>query len=185
EKVDKKKKLVTALEFSIATPDVPELKAAAEYIRNDWEKLGSRVTLKVFDQSTFAAEVLSSRKYDLLFYGQVIGRIPDPFAYWHSSQRNAPGLNVALYANKNVDKLLEDARKERDGKLRATMLVKFVEELESDVPAVFTYAPDFLYATGARVGGVEIGLLTTESERFLNVHSWYVDSERIWKWLAK
>ncbi|MEK7118826.1 MAG: ABC transporter substrate-binding protein, partial [Patescibacteria group bacterium] len=35
EKIDKKKKHVTPLEFSMATPDVPELKAAAEYIRND------------------------------------------------------------------------------------------------------------------------------------------------------
>lgn len=184
EKVNKKKKQVTLLEFSMATPDVPELRAAAEYIKNDWEKLGSRVILKVFDQSTFAAEVLLPRKYDILFYGQVIGRIQDPFAYWHSSQRNAPGQNVALYANQNVDKLLESARKERDAKLRAAMLAKFVEYLENDVPAVFIYTPDFLYATGARVGGVEVGLITTESERFLNVHRWYVDSERVWKWFA-
>jgi peptide/nickel transport system substrate-binding protein len=185
QKTDKKKKKVTRLEFSMAIPDVPELRAAGELMKDDWGKLGASVTLKVFDQSTFAAEVLSPRKYDLLFYGQVIGRMPDPFAYWHSSQRNAPGLNVALYANKNVDKFLEDARKERDPATRSVLLAKFIDEVWKDVPAVFIYAPDFLYATGADVEGMKIGLLTTESERFLNVHRWYVDSERVWKWFAK
>ena len=184
EKVDKKKKKVTLLQFSIAIPDVPELRATAELMKSDWEKLGASVTLKVFDQSTFAAEVLAPRKYDILFYGQVIGRIPDLFAYWHSSQRNAPGLNVALYTNKNVDKLLEDARKEGDTTLRNALLTKFLGEIKNDVPAVFAYSPDFLYAHGAALQGMQIGLITTESERFLDVQHWYVESERVWKWLA-
>ena len=184
EKVDKKKKKVTLLQFSIAIPDVPELRATAELMRSDWEKLGASVTLNVFDQSTFAAEVLAPRKYDILFYGQVIGRIPDLFAYWHSSQRNAPGLNVALYANKNVDKLLESARKEGDTTLRNALLTKFLSEIKNDVPAVFVYSPDFLYAHGAALRGMEIGLITTESERFLDVHHWYGESERVWKWFT-
>ncbi|OGZ07404.1 MAG: hypothetical protein A3C13_02515 [Candidatus Lloydbacteria bacterium RIFCSPHIGHO2_02_FULL_50_11] len=184
EKTDKKKKKVTLLEFSIAVPDVPELRVAAEHLKSDWEKLGASVTLKVFDQSTFAAEVLSPRQYDVLFYGQVLGRIPDPFPYWHSSQRNAPGFNVALYANKNVDKYLEEVRKESDPELRNAILAKFVEEIDNDVPAIFVYTPDFLYATDPRIKGMKIGLLTTESERFLDIGHWYVDSERVWKWFA-
>jgi peptide/nickel transport system substrate-binding protein len=185
QEIDKKKKTTTLLQFSIAIPDVPELKTAAELLKQNWEKLGAAVTLKVFDQSTFAAEVLSPRKYDVLFYGEVEGRMPDPFAYWHSSQRNAPGLNIALYANKNVDKFLEDARKESDPGARSALLTKFVTEIAQDVPAIFIYAPDFLYATGAHVGGIEIGRLTTESERFLNVRNWYVNSAHVWKWFTR
>ncbi|OGZ07679.1 MAG: hypothetical protein A3C93_02130 [Candidatus Lloydbacteria bacterium RIFCSPHIGHO2_02_FULL_54_17] len=184
EKTNKKAKTVTLLEFSLSIPDVPEIKTAAEFIRNDWETLGALVTVKVFDPSTFVTEVLSPRKYDVIFYGQVIGRTPDPFAYWHASQRNAPGLNIALYTNKNADKLLENIRKENDRELRNEMLEKFTEEVRGDVPAVFVYSPDFLYATAKNVKGITIGLITTESERFLDVHHWYVNSERVWKWLA-
>lgn len=184
EKADKKKKKPTPLEFSIALPDVTELRTAAELIKHDWEKLGARVTLKVFDQSTFAAEVLSPRKYDILFYGQITGRTPDPFAYWHSSQRKAPGLNVALYTNKQADKLLEGARKERDPVRRTTLLDKFVVEVNKDIPAIFIYSPHFLYAVGAQVMGINIGPIATESERFLNVYRWYVASERVWRWFA-
>jgi len=184
EKTDKKSKTVTPFEFSLSIPDVPELKAVAEHIKSDWEKLGAVVTLKVFDPSTFVAEVLSPRKYDVIFYGQVIGRTPDPFAYWHASQRNAPGLNIALYANKNADKLLENIRKESNPTLRADMLEKFAEEVRADVPAVFVYSPDFLYATSKDVRGITIGPIIVESERFLDVQNWYVKSERVWKWLA-
>ena len=185
EKVNKKKKTVTQLEFSIAVPDVAELKAAAEMVQADWQKMGANVTLKVFESSTFTSDVLSPRKYDVLFYGQIIGRTPDPYAYWHSSQRNAPGLNVSLYANKNVDKLLEDARKEHDPAKREELLTQFVEDIREDIPAIFIYSPDFLYATSGSVRGMHMGILTTESERFLDVHDWYINSERVWKWFAE
>ena len=104
---------------------MPELKKAAELIKEDWEKIGVHVTLKVFEPSSFATEVLFPRKYDAIFYGQITGRSPDPYAYWHSSQRNAPGLNISLYANKSVDKMLEDARKEQDEAARSILLQKF------------------------------------------------------------
>ena len=181
EKTNKAKKQVQLLEFSVAIPDVAELRRAAELMKGDWEKLGASVTLKVYEPSTFAIEVLSPRKYDILFYGQVTGRTPDPFVYWHSSQRNAPGLNVALYANKTVDRLLEDARKEQDEAERTLALMKFNETLSAETPAIFLYSPDFLYAVSPRVRGMKTGLVTTESERFLDIHNWYVESEHVWK----
>jgi peptide/nickel transport system substrate-binding protein len=184
EKTDKKKKTVTLLSFSIALPDVAELRSAAELAKSDWQQLGADVTIKVFEQSSFASNVLSPRKYDILLYGQVIGRDPDPYPYWHSSQRNSPGINIALYANKNVDKYLESARKESDIVERQVQLTKFVDEVHKDTPAIFLYSPDFLYATAAQVHGVQIGIITTESERFLGVENWYIDSERVWKWIA-
>ncbi len=184
EKIDKKKKTVSLLQFSIALPDVPELKSTAELAKSDWERLGAKVTMKVFEQSSFPGDVLAPRKYDILLYGQVIGRDPDPYPYWHSSQRNSPGLNVSLYANKTVDNLLESARKQSDLTLRNELLTKFVEAVDSDVPAIFLYSPDFLYATAEKVHGVHIGIITTESERFLGVENWYINSERVWKLIA-
>jgi len=184
EKTDKKKKTVTLLEIAISVPDVAELKEAAGLIKEDWEKIGVHVVLKVFEQASFTTEVLSPRKYDAIFYGQITGRNPDPYAYWHSSQRNAPGLNIALYANKNVDKILESARKEEDEAERAILLQKFNDAIKEDIPAVFIYSPDFLYAIGSSVRGMHTGLITTESERFLDINDWYVRSERVWKIFA-
>lgn len=184
EKTDKAKKQVNLLEFAISMPDVPELRAAAEIMKRNWEELGVSVTIKVFDTSSFTNEVLIPRKYDMLFYGQVTGRLHDPYAYWHSSQRNAPGLNLALYINKNVDKLLEDARREPDDSERNALLEEFRTTLQKDHPAIFLYSPEFLYATAPSVRGMRIGLIATEAERFLNVEEWYIESERVWQWFA-
>jgi peptide/nickel transport system substrate-binding protein len=143
------------------------------------------VSVKVFEQSSFTADVLSPRKYDALLYGQIVGRDPDPYPYWHSSQRNAPGLNISLYANKTVDKLLENARKESDKDKRDELLRQFERSIADDDPAIFLYSPDFLYATSPKVRGMRIGLITTESERFESVADWYIDSERVWNWIAE
>ncbi len=184
EKTDKKKKTVTLLQFSVAVPDVPELRATAELVKKDWESLGASVTVKVFEQSSFTVDVLSPRKYDILLYGQVLGRDPDPYPYWHSSQRNAPGLNVSLYANKTADKLMENARKESDPAKRDELLTELVTTITDDIPAIFLYSPEFLYATSPKVRGIDIGLITTESERFIGAEDWHIESERVWKFIA-
>lgn len=181
EKTDKKRKTVQLLEFSMAVPDIQELRATAERMKEDWERLGASVALKVFEPSTFAAEVLAARKYDILFYGQIYTRIPDPYPYWHSSQRNAPGLNLAMYVNKTADKLIEDARRASDPLKRETLLGNIAAEVTADAPAIFVYRPNFLYARSPSVRGMKMGYLTTESERFMGVFEWYIESERVWK----
>jgi peptide/nickel transport system substrate-binding protein len=183
-KTDKKKN-TTRLSFSIAVPDVEELRHTAELLALAWETLGAEVSVKVYELSTFSADVLAPRKYDVIFYGQVIGRTPDLYPYWHSSQRIAPGLNISLYANKKVDTLLEGARKEHDPELRNQALSDIASIIVSEAPAIFVYSPDFLYATSPRLHGVTTGLMITESERFLGVSEWYTESERVWKWFAE
>jgi peptide/nickel transport system substrate-binding protein len=186
EFVDKKKKKTIPLEFSISVPDVDELTRSAQFLKEDWERIGAHVTVKVFELSTFSVEVLASRKYDVLFYGQVIGRTPDLFPYWHSTQRIAPGLNVALYTSRPADKLLEDIRKTSDESLRTELLLKFNDELQRDTPAIFVYSPYFLYVRSASVHGAKTdGIITTESERFLDIQNWYIESDHVWRFFAK
>ena len=84
--------------------------------------------------------------------------------------------------NKDADKLLEEARKEHDGEKRDALLREFTTEVAGDVPAVFIYSPDFLYAVSPLVRGMNTGLITTEPERFIEIQNWYINSERVWKW---
>lgn len=185
-KIDKKKKTETPLKFSIAVSDVDELKRAAMLLQEDWETLGAHVEVRIFEPSTFTTEVITPRAFDVLFFGQVIGRIPDLYPYWnywHSSQRSAPGLNIAQYASRPVDKLLEELRKTRDQRERTRILRSIDEEIRKDVPAVFVYSPYFLYVRDPRVQGAKTGIITTESERFLDIMNWYVESDRIWQFL--
>ena len=125
EKTEKKE--VFQLNFSISTSDAPELKQTAELLKEMWEKIGAKVDIKVFEIGDLNQNVIRPRKYDALLFGEIVGREPDPFAFWHSSQRNDPGLNVALYANIKVDKILEETRTIEDNIKRGEKYREFQE----------------------------------------------------------
>jgi len=177
----KTKKTTTILKFSIATSDAQELKSTALSIKKTWEDLGAVVDLKIFTSSDLNHNVIRPRKYDALFFGEIIGRESDPFAFWHSSQRNDPGLNIALYANITADKLLEEGRVVFDKEERIKIYQKFEEEVRGDIPAIFIYSPDFIYVVPKKIKGIDVGTITVPSERFLDIYTWYIETEQLWK----
>ena len=176
----KTKKEESYLRFSLSTSDTPELKAAAEIIVEEWRNLGADVTLKVFEAGDLNQNIIRPRKYDALLFGEIISRELDLFAFWHSSQRNDPGLNIALYANITADKLLEEARTATNRNVMIDNYRKFEDEVDADVPAVFVYSPDFIYITPKNIKSLELGAVTTPSERFLNIHEWYIETDKVW-----
>ncbi len=178
------KKVVTTLAFSISTSDAPELKATAEMLKNTWTQLGAKVDVKIFDIGELNQNVIRTRKYDSLLFGEIIGRDMDLFAFWHSSQRNDPGLNVALFTDAKVDKLLEEARTISNRDTRMEKYAEVEREIRDSLPAVFIYSPDFLYVVPKKLEGFDIGHITIPAERFLNISSWYVETDHIWKIFA-
>jgi peptide/nickel transport system substrate-binding protein len=173
------------LRFSISTHDVPDLKNAAQILKEQWEKLGAEVEIKIFDRSDLTNNVIRPRKYDVLLFGTIIGRDLDFYPFWHSSQRNDPGLNVALYANIEADKLLEDGRTFTEKDERLKKYEEFEQIVLEERPAVFLYSPDFIYLLPSKVRNVKLGHLTIASERFLNIEKWYIETSKVWKVFVK
>lgn len=184
KKTDSKTKSVERLEFSLTTSNAPELKRTAEIIKETWELLGARVNIQIFEPGDLSQNVIRPRKYDALLFGEIIGRDLDLFAFWHSSQRNDPGLNIALYTNVSVDKLLSEARGANDQDLRFQKYREFEEEVLKETPAVFVYSPNFIYITPSKIDGLRFGHITIPSDRFLNVSEWYVNTEKVWKFFT-
>ncbi len=175
---------VVPLSFSLATGDAPELKKAAEKVKRDWEKIGAAVTLKFFEIGSLNQNVIRPRKFDALLFGEVVGREFDLYPFWHSSQRNDPGLNIALYANITADKILENLRLTQDRNERIQKASEFVSLFKKDLPAVFIYSPDFIYVLPKKLQNISIGELTEPGERFLNVNEWYMETSKVWKFFA-
>ena len=178
-------KTVTPLSFDIYTADTPDLKQAAELVKNSWAKLGADVSVKVFDSSDLYQSVIRPRKYDALLFGELIGKDRDLYAFWHSSQRSAPGLNVSMYANSKADKLLEQIRTTSNAQLRASEYAQFDQQVRSDIPAIFLYSPDFIYAVPKALQGLRLEELTGPSDRFDSVSSWYIETENVWRVFVK
>ncbi|MDO8594350.1 MAG: peptide ABC transporter substrate-binding protein [bacterium] len=180
-----KGKETETLSFSLVTSNVPELRESAELLQGMWGKIGVEVRLQIFESGDLNQNVIRPRKFDALLFGEVIGRDLDLFAFWHSSQRNDPGLNIATYTNSKVDKLLEEARKATDEDKRIADYQAAVEAIRADAPAVFLYSPEFIYVLPEKVRGFTLLHATIPSERFLDVQHWYIDTEQVWDIFAK
>lgn len=171
--------------ITIRTSNVPELKNVASAVKTAWEQLGIPVDIELYEPGDLSQNVIRPRKYGALLYGMVIGRDQDLYAFWDSQERNDPGLNIALYVNKTVDALLEDARSTANTEIRQKDLQKIEDIVAADYPAAFLYAPNFIYALPEDLKGVELPQIITPSDRFATVASWYRYTDAVWPFLAK
>lgn len=171
------------LVFSITTGDDSELDRAANMIAEQLKQVGIKVEIKNYDMGALN-NLIRSRKYESLFFGQIVNNESDLYAFWHSSQKNDPGLNIALYSNATVDSVLEKASKtlEED---KENLYKIFIREFKKDNPAIFIYSPQYIYATKKDVSNVELPALNTSSNRFMSVYNWYAETDHIWKIFTK
>ena len=90
-----------------------------------------------------------------------------------------------MYANARVDKILEDAFVTVNEEKRIKKYVDFNQEIKKDMPAVFLYSPNLIYAVSKDLGGFAIDRLTSPPDRFADIHSWFLRTEKVWKIFAQ
>ena len=172
---------IMTLSFSISTGDAPELQAVADELVTAWQKLGAKVDVLVFETGDLNQNVIRSRNFDALLFGNVVGRDADLYPFWHSSQKTDPGLNTALYTNSRADKLLESARSADSQETVEKSYRAFAEELKVDVPAIFLYTPSFIYVVPQKIKAISFNSLTVSQDRFLGIRDWYIETDKVWK----
>lgn len=170
----------TILAFSIATANSPAFETTADMLTEMWTELGASVETKKFDQGDLTQAVIRPRKYEALLFGTAVGRELDFYSFWHSSQRNDPGLNIALYANVTTDALLSAMRTETDPEERQALYARFDAEMRKDIPAIFLYVPQFTYVAPRSTHNIRLEGITNQSERFATIQHWFVESESVW-----
>ncbi len=181
----KNKTTVIPLSFSITTTNASELKKAAELVKQQWEKLGASVTLKIYENGDLQQNIIRPRKYEALLFGEIVGHDLDLYAYWHSSQRNDPGLNIVLYANSKVDKLIEEMRSTQGNIDRLEKAEEAEKLIINDTPAVFLYSPDLIYITSPKTHIPVLQNITTPTDRFGNIMNWYINTDHVWNIFVK
>lgn len=183
--LEKKTKSGTVIfSFSISTLNDPELKKTAEILKEAWEALGASVEIKIFDASDLSQNIIKNRKYDALLFGEVVYNNSDLYPFWHSSNRNDPGLNVSLYTNIAVDKALIDMQTSTD---KGANLIKkefIVSEIKNDIPAIFLFSPNLIYINKGNIKNITMKNISSHSERFINIKDWYIETEKIWNFFV-
>jgi ABC-type transport system substrate-binding protein len=169
------------LKFSLTIVDKSPFIEVATILKSQWEKLGAEVEIKKFDIATLERDVIRKRQFETLLFGEILGILPDPFPFWHSSQKGEGGLNLANYENTKADKLLETARKSLDFEERKKNLEEFQGLIIEDAPAIFLYNPDYHYIVSKEIKGIEEGIIVDTSKRFSEIENWYINTKRVWK----
>ena len=120
-------------------PDISFLTKTAEIIREDWLKIGVKLNLAVKSSVEINEEIIRTRGYEMIIFGNVFGVNSDIFSFWHSSERFYPGLNLAMYHDKIVDELIEAAREEIDEERKQRYLSNLQAAIIGDAPAIFLF----------------------------------------------
>lgn len=171
------------LSFSISTGDAKELGDAVEIIQENLKEVGIEVEIKIFEIGNLNQSIIRPREYEALFFGQVISNESDLFAFWHSSQRNDPGLNIASYTNSRTDGLLERIISSKNEEDKNRLFTDFENEIKKDMPAVFIYSPDFIYVTNKKIQNIFLDKINTSDQRLTHVNKWFTRTEKVWNFI--
>jgi len=169
------------LSVTLTTVNQSENAKAAELIKQAWENIGVKVDLQVVEGGKISRDIIKPRNYQILLFGIIVGANADPYPFWHSSQIEDPGLNLALLANREVDKILEEARKTANPQDEAPNYQRFAEILASEIPAIFIYNPTYTYVVDKKIKGLGVSRIIVPADRFINLEDWYVKTKRIWQ----
>lgn len=168
-----------ALEFTLATVDLPEYRRAAELLQQQWAAIGARVTVEIYTPEEMQTNVIADRNYDAILFSTIIGNDVDPYPFWHSTNQKSPGLALAIFSDIQSDKLLEDARQTTDEGARKEKYIAFQNLLADEVPALFLYQPRRMYAIDKKIQGVKDDqYISIPAHRFASINEWFIDYER-------
>ena len=140
--------------------------------------MGIKTTIIALDPAAVNNDVIRTRDYDAILFGNIFANNPDMFSFWHSSERFYPGLNLSLYNNKAADKLMENIRKNFSEDDRLVDVAKLETTIIEDVPAIFLYSPNYLYITQNNISSLTDWKLNAPSNRFSKIGEWFINTKR-------
>ena len=171
----------TVLAIELTVPDWPELAKTADILKAQWEQVGARITVNVASANDLQQNAIRPREYQALLFGEAAMLESDPYSFWHSSQKHDPGLNLALFDNKDADDILTALREELNPDKRREQYRTFQEILLKENPAVFLYTPSYLYVVNSAVKGIDAKSIDASAFRLSTIKDWYVKTQRVRK----
>ncbi len=171
-----------SLTGTLSIPDSEPVKTIAQDLINQWQKHGIHISLDSKDPASFTDEIIKTRNYQMLLFGNILLTHPDLLHFWGSSERFYPGLNFSLYSNASVDTLMGTLKRVAvDDPKRSQILETITRYINQDMPALFLVSPHYIYITKPSVQGMSTGPISLPAERFNDAAQWYVKTKRVLK----
>lgn len=171
------------LSLTIKTSNQEVFRTMAEEIAAMWRSIGVVVQIEQYEQSGLVQSVIRPRDFTVLLFGIDHNRSQDLYPFWHSSQKDDPGLNISQYTNLTADDLLTKARVTQDQTARYALLAEASSLIKSEAPAIFLFQPTQIHIAKDTVVMTDITDISHPADRFMNVADWYVREEQLWPFL--
>lgn len=167
------------LTLKLTTIDQEENIKATNIIKDAWEALGIKVELDIIAKSKVRQDIIEPRNYQVLLYGQIINVNAGPYPFWHSSQGAAPGLNLSIFSNSDIDKTLEKLRNSNNDLEKADLLNTFEKKLLEQHLAIFLYNPTYTYPVAKKLKGIDgLKFINLPADRLASISTWFIKTKR-------
>lgn len=143
---------------SIWTNDNPQRQQIAVLLQDELKKVNVEVSIEVMEFGAYL-EKTANGEHDMFILGwsNPTGDADyGMYALFHSSQKGDPG-NRSFYDNPEVDKLLEEGRRESDPDERIKIYNKVQEMLIEEAPMAYLIHTEYLTGVSNKIKGFSIG----------------------------
>lgn len=187
ESLDLRRKIINGerldqpLTLRLVAPDTTEAHVLTSGLVDKFGQQNIILVAEYYPTLTLNKTILPERNYDLLLIGVDYGVDHDLYPYWHSSQIASPGFNFAGYRNKEVDRLLDEQRKQPDMAQRRQLCDQVKQLLASDAISLVVKTPVVQYVRSTRVKGTVPDKGHTAIDRWTDIENWYTKEKRVRK----
>ena len=161
------------VKLTLTIPNTDDHLELAKRIADIWKnRLEVKVEIRQVSPNDMLESVIKPRDFEVFIYGQEVGRDPDRYVYWHSTQKDYPSLNISGFEQVRADRALEEGRNEQDNDKRILHYNEFQKVVTEQVPAIFLYHPYTNFYVSKYIKGIGDKYSFTYSNRFLDFYNW-------------
>ena len=146
------------------------------YLRDDFLKYNIEIRSNPLNQEGLQS-VIKNREFEMLLTNIEIEDVSSLYSFFHSSQKNAPGLNIGNYVSKNFDKNIEMLRSATNTNISENSLESMRQEFYQEYP----YIP--LYSKKGKI--IMSKQVATENQTLENLNFLNKEKENIYFFLEK
>ena len=127
--------------------------------------------------------IIKNRDYELLLSAITLEDFTSLYSFFHSSQKNAPGLNLTNYVSKDFDQNVELLRRSTDTNEKMKALGDLRKEFYEEFPYIPLYARNYFIITDKNIKLNLDSYISNESRLLENIRNSYKQKEYVYKFL--
>lgn len=156
-----------------------------EFVKSELAQIGLSIEVRPVENIDIVNNHIKNRDFEMLLYNVEIDSPLTLYAFWHSSQRNAPGYNFTSYASKDFDSNLDLIRNSTQNEVVNEALGNLKKEFYNEFPYIPLYTQiKSIYNKSDTHIDIPPNI-NNYKELSQNIQNWHTEREIIYNFLTK